>query len=61
MVKVLKHRVESEELKLLRSLHIRMQLSDQDFKNYTNLEKGSRVRKNTTSGWERIFPTIFMF
>jgi hypothetical protein len=40
MVNVLKHRFESEELKLLRSLHIRMKLLDQDFKNYMNLEKG---------------------
>jgi hypothetical protein len=46
MVKVLKHRFESEELKLLRSLHIRMKLLDQDFKNYMNLEKGFEGEKN---------------
>jgi hypothetical protein len=47
MVKVLKHRTESEELKLLRSLHIRMKLADQDFKNYMNmnLEKGFEGEK----------------
>jgi hypothetical protein len=45
MVNVLKHRFESEELKLLRSLHIRMQLADQDFKNYLNLEKGYEGEK----------------
>lgn len=45
MVKVLKHRLESEELKLLRSLHIRMKLTDQDLKNYKNLEKGFEGEK----------------
>lgn len=45
MVKVLKQRFESEELKLLRSLHIRMKLFDQDLKNYMNLEKGFEGEK----------------
>lgn len=45
MVKVLKQRIESEELKLLRSLHIRMNLVDQDFKNYMNIEKGFEGEK----------------
>jgi hypothetical protein len=45
MVNVLKHRSESEELRLLRSLHIRMKLADQDFKNYMNLEKGFEGEK----------------
>jgi hypothetical protein len=45
MVNVLKQRSESQELKLLRSLHIRMKLADEDFKNYMNLEKGFEGEK----------------
>jgi hypothetical protein len=45
MVNVLKQRIETEELKLLRSLHIRMNLSDLDLKSYMNLEKGFEGEK----------------